>query len=133
MTEQEVPVSVAQRIIIRFLVNEGVKPSEVLTRLQAQFGDDTLSKTQVFDWATKFWDGRDRVENENHKQRPATSVNEDNIQAVRELVEGDRRITVANIASEVGISVGSVHTIVSDTLGYSKVSAKWVPRPSSAR
>ena len=54
MSEQEVASSVAQRIIIKFLTKEGVKPSEILTRLKAQFGDATLSRTQVFDWASKF-------------------------------------------------------------------------------
>ena len=44
MSEQEVPPSVAQHIVIKFLTNEGVKPSEILTHLKAQFGDPTLSQ-----------------------------------------------------------------------------------------
>jgi len=47
MSEREVPTATAQRIIVKFLTNEGVKPSEILTRLRAQFGDMTLSSTQV--------------------------------------------------------------------------------------
>ena len=66
MSEQQVPSPVAQRIIIKFLTKEGVKPSEILTRLKAQFGDATLSRTQVFDWASKFKGGRESVENESH-------------------------------------------------------------------
>lgn len=45
MKEQEVHTSVMQRTIIRFFDNEGVQSSRILTRLQGQFGDDTLSKT----------------------------------------------------------------------------------------
>jgi hypothetical protein len=37
MSEQEVPVSVAQRIIIKFLSGEGVKPAQILRRLTEQF------------------------------------------------------------------------------------------------
>ena len=37
------------------------------------------------------------------------------------------KVTAAEIASEVGISVGNVHTIFSDELGFRKVSASWVP------
>lgn len=59
-------MTVAQRIIIQFLANEGVKPTEILTRLQAQFGDGTMSRTQVFDWAKKFRSGRNAVENESY-------------------------------------------------------------------
>jgi len=57
MSEREVPTAIAQRIIVKFLTNEGVKPSEILTRLRAQFGDMT-SSTQVCDWASKFKGGR---------------------------------------------------------------------------
>lgn len=70
MSEHEVPSSVAQRVIIRFLANEGVKSAEILTRLQAQFGDATLSRTQVFDWAKKFRSGRDAVENASGEGAP---------------------------------------------------------------
>jgi hypothetical protein len=43
MAVQAVPSSVAQRIIIKFLTKEGVIPSEIFTRFQAQFGDECLS------------------------------------------------------------------------------------------
>jgi hypothetical protein len=41
-----VPSAVVQHIIVKFLMNENVKPAEILTRLRAQFGDETLSRTQ---------------------------------------------------------------------------------------
>ena len=44
MSEQEVSPHVAQRTIIKFLTNEGVKPSNILRRLEAQFGDTCLKK-----------------------------------------------------------------------------------------
>jgi len=38
MSEQIVlPSAVAQRIIVKFLTNENVKPAEILKRLRAQF------------------------------------------------------------------------------------------------
>ena len=40
----------------------------------------------------------------------------------------DRRFKVAELASECGISNGSVYTIIHEHLGVSKVSARWVPR-----
>ena len=39
-----------------------------------------------------------------------------------------RRIKVAELASECGISNGSVYTIIHEHLGMSIVSARWVPR-----
>jgi intergrase/recombinase len=48
MAEQEVPSIVSQRLIINFLTKEGVIPSEIFTRLQAQVGEKCLSQPRVF-------------------------------------------------------------------------------------
>jgi hypothetical protein len=63
MSEREVPPAITKLIIVKFLANEGVKSSKILTRLRAQFGDMTLSSTQVYDWASKCKGGRQTVEN----------------------------------------------------------------------
>lgn len=128
MSEQEVPPSIAQRIVIKFLAAEGVKPAEILRRLTAQFGEETLSRARVFAWHKQFVEGRERVENESHDRRPRTSITAGNIDSVRQLVEGDRRLTTSDIAIEVGISYGSTYSILSEELGYRKVCARWVPR-----
>jgi hypothetical protein len=86
MVEQEVPSSLAQRIIIKFLTTEDVTPSEIFTRLQAQFGDECLSQIRVFSWAKSFREVRDHVENEPHALRTRTSVNPDNVLTIGELI-----------------------------------------------
>jgi hypothetical protein len=40
----------------------------------------------------------------------------------------DRRVTVRELAEEVGISTGSVHSILTDDLSMRRVSAKFVPK-----
>ena len=50
------------------------------------------------------------------------------IDHVERLVLNNRQIKVAELASECGISNGSVYTIIHEHLGMSKVSARWVPR-----
>ena len=40
----------------------------------------------------------------------------------------DRRVTVRELAEEVGISTGSVHSILTDVLAMQRVSAKFVPK-----
>jgi len=40
-----------------------VKPTENLMRLRAQFGDETLSTTRVYDWSKSLKEGRREVEN----------------------------------------------------------------------
>jgi hypothetical protein len=57
MSVQIVPPVVAQRIIVKFITEENVKPAETLRKLRAKFGDETLSKTQVYDWGKSFKEG----------------------------------------------------------------------------
>ena len=128
MSEQQVPSSVAQRIIIKFLSKEGVKPIEILNRLRSQFGNETLSKSQVCKWHRSFSSGRNEVENLTHPRRPKTSITHENIKGVEGLIKHDRRITIDEIAFSVGISHGSVQAIIQDHLLFRKVSARWVPR-----
>lgn len=128
MSERSVPVSVEQRIIIKFLVCENVKPAEIYRRLHAQFGEATLSWSRVKVWCNEFKQGRERVANQAHPRRPRTSVTNENIARVRELIERDRRFTVLQISEELGVSYGSVQSIIRKQLGFRKISARWVPR-----
>ena len=50
---------------------------------------------------------------------------------VRDLVYSDRRIQVEVIAQALGISHGSVSTILHDSLGMRKLTARWVPKSLS--
>jgi hypothetical protein len=124
MAVQAVPNSVTQRIIIKFLTKEGVIPSEIFTRLQAQFGDECLSQPRVFSWAKSFREGRDRVENEPHARRPRTSVNPGNVLKIGELIRANHRITVPELSQKVGTSVGSFEEILHNKLKVSKVGAR---------
>jgi len=63
MSEQVDPSTVAQRTIVKFLTSENVKPAEMLLRLRSRFGDETLSRTQVYDCNTSFKEGRTEVKN----------------------------------------------------------------------
>ena len=49
----------------------------------------------------------------------------------RDLVYSDRRTQVEEIAQALGISHGSVSTILYDRIGMCKLTAHWVPKPLS--
>jgi hypothetical protein len=40
-----------------------MKPAEILMSIRDQFGDETLSRTQMYDWSRSFKGGRTEVEN----------------------------------------------------------------------
>jgi len=58
----------------KFLTTEDIKPGEILLRLEAQFGETCLKKTQVYHWHKKFLEGRVNVEKKPHDHRPQTSL-----------------------------------------------------------
>jgi hypothetical protein len=48
--------------------------------------------------------------------------------AAVDLIRGNHHITISEIAMEMKISGGSVHTIVGEELHYRKICAQWIPR-----
>ena len=130
MSGIEVPITISQRVVIKFLTNESVGPNEIWCRLRAQYGESTLSKTQVKFCLKYFRGGRDAVRDTNHQRRPRTSITPENIAAFRGVIEGDRLLTVVEICQELGtcISYGSVHSIIKNELMFRKISARCVAR-----
>lgn len=118
----------SQRAIIFFLFKEGVKPSEIVQRLQGVFGESAESKSTVYLWVNRFKAGRTSLEDDPRSGRPSTSVNDRTVVAVENLLKADRRITIREISVSVGIGTRQVHEILHERLGVNKVSARWVPR-----
>lgn len=124
----EICSHVEQRAVIRFLSSEGVRPSEIYRRMKAQYGESCLNENRVFKWASSFKDGRTSVEDEPRAGRPKEASTPAKVQAVDKLVREDRRLKVGEIAESLDVSIGTVHKILHDDLGYSKVSCRWVPK-----
>jgi hypothetical protein len=60
--------------------------------------------------------------------RPSTSTTGQKQEEARSIILADRRVTIEEIASQLGISQCSACSLVHDSLGFHKVSARWVPR-----
>ncbi|KAJ4437644.1 hypothetical protein ANN_17789 [Periplaneta americana] len=67
----------------------------------------------------------------NKKAQPQTARSAAVVERVRNLVMADRRLTVQEIAEEVGVSKDSAHAILRDDLNMNRVAAKFVPKLSS--
>jgi len=116
------------RTNIKFMVKLGWENRQIIDALEQVYGDNAPKKSTTYKWISRFRSGRNEIEDEPRSGRPSTSVCEENIDAVRDMIEKDRRITTESVADTLNISVGSAHTILVESLGLSKLSARWVPR-----
>jgi len=101
---------------------------ETIQKIQRVFGDDAMGITQIKKWYNRFKGGRTSVEIDACSTKHSTSQNDGLIVQVRTLVMQDHRVTVRELAAEVRISTGSVHSILTDDLALPRVSAKFVPK-----
>ncbi|XP_064470093.1 protein GVQW3-like [Ornithodoros turicata] len=121
MANNEVRAHTEQRIVMKFLANEGVKSSEIYRRLQAQYGHDILRRSKAFEWCKRFRDGCTSVQDDPGRggSEPSVRVHE-NIQLVERLILKDRRITCLKLARKTGLSVGRLSTIIQEHLQLRK-------------
>ena len=57
MADNSVSACMEQYVVMKFLVNKGIKPTDIYRRLQAQYGDETLSPSKTFEWCKRSKDG----------------------------------------------------------------------------
>ena len=117
-----------QRACIKFCFKIGKNATETFELIKWAFGDVSLSRCVTFDWFKRFKEGRISIEGDHRLGRPLSSKTNDTITLVRNKIRNDRRLTVREVANEVGISIGTCHSILSDELGMKRVSAKLVPK-----
>jgi len=63
-----------QRINLKFLVCLGKTPTEALKLLQKVYGDDTMSRTRLFEWHRRFKERRESQEWEAIRTRTEENV-----------------------------------------------------------
>ena len=87
-------MSVEQRINLKFLVRLAKTPTEDLKLLQEVYGDETMSRTCLFEWHRRFKEGREEVDDDHRSGRPSTSRTDEKVERVRQNVRSVRRFTV---------------------------------------
>ncbi|CAK1599713.1 unnamed protein product [Parnassius mnemosyne] len=116
------------RAVIKYLCLKKISSKGIHSDLVETLGDSAPSYSTVARWAKEFKLGRTSTEDEHREGRPSTSLIEDNVKKVEDVVLADRRLTIRQVAEVTGISYGSVQRILANELHMKKVSARWVPR-----
>ena len=122
---------VEYRAVIRYLYLKGKTGKEIHSELADVYGSSAPFYAQVKFWVGEFKHGRKSLEDEARSGRPLDPTDEEMCKKVQDLVYSDRQIQVEEIAQALGISHGSVSTILHDRLGMRKLTARWVPKSLS--
>ncbi|UYV73828.1 hypothetical protein LAZ67_11001043 [Cordylochernes scorpioides] len=96
--------------------------------IKEAFGDAALSRSRTFEGFSRFLKGRERVNHDQHTGRPRSLRCDENKLKIKELIKSNRRISIKDLSSETGLSVGLCHQIVTKDLDMIRTSSKFVPR-----
>ena len=121
-----------QRFVIEFLMSEGETTQNISRRLKQVFGDGAIDYSTVTRWVKRINDGQEEAAESDlcdrpRTGRPSSAHSSANINNADALIKENRRIAINEPAESLGVSAGSAVKIM-DTLGYSKVCTRWVPR-----
>ena len=106
-----------QRANIKFCLKIGKTATETFNLLRIAYGDESMSRSQSFEWFAKFKEGETSIYDKNRTGRPAEVRNDTCIQKVKEIIDANRRQTVRDVCLSAGISQGSCYMILRNDLG----------------
>ena len=113
--------------INKYLHLKGMAASEIHDDMLGTLTESAPLYATVTRWIREFKRGRVRVEDDPRSGRPTTATTKDNIDLAQKMVMQDRHISCRQVAERLGISIEQADKILTKKLGYSKVSARWVP------
>ena len=101
-----------RRVCITFCANLGKSATVTLEMIQQGFGDQSLSRTQVFQWHARFKTGGTSVDDDEHTGRPASCTTPETVARIQEVIRQDRRLTIRDIAEEVEVGYGTCQRVL---------------------
>jgi len=115
-------------LVVRLCKLKGMTPQEFFCDMRETLWKSAPAYCIIKKWHAELKRGRLSCDELHRFGWPATSVDEETVERINKLVTNDQRRTVCFIALFVGISIGSIHSILTKNLLLKKVSAWWVPR-----
>lgn len=115
------------RAIIFHNFRRGLSQEQCLAELVSMYELEAPSKTTIYRWYSEFRRGRSFLTTVPSSGRPKTAVTQENIDAVRQLIQEDRHVTYEQIRASLSIGMTAIQIILHDELGVRKLVSRWVP------
>ena len=116
------------RALIFFFTEKRFNATETEKELKEAHNGKAPSYSTIARWSSEYKRGRRSIQDSPKTGRPADIGTEENITRVQKMIEKDPRLTIDQIGAKTKISHGTVHKILNDELGLTKISARWVPK-----
>ena len=99
----------------------GCSLKKLMTEISTAFGPSCVSYDTVRRWKKKSESGVESIKNAPKSGRPKSASRKEIFSKIKEIIEGDARFTVRDIARKVGISLSMVHLILKKHLKVRKI------------
>ena len=116
--------------MIKFCFKTRKSAMETLQMVNAAYGDQALSHSNVFRWYGRFHDGREDTEDP-RSGRPTECFNDNNVEKISQLLLQNRHLLVRMLADEVNIGKDTVRKVVVEDLQKRKICSRFVPHSDS--
>jgi len=120
-------LSMEQGLAIKFCFKAGKSATETLQMVNAAYGDQALSRSNVFRWYGRFRDGREDPEDDSRSGRPTECRNDNNVEKISQVLFQNRHLSLRTLADEVNISKDTVRKTVVVDLQKQKICSRFVP------
>ena len=114
-----------QRAYIKIHTLLGATPTDIKANLDTFYGSQAAS--YITRWFLRFKQGRESLEDDPRSGRPLSAFSEDDVTAVKRLLDDDARYTVDEISESLSINLSAVFMILKQRLGLRKICVHWVP------
>ena len=120
-----------QRANNKFCFKLGKTTPETVELMRQVYGDNCLSRAQIFRWYVRFKSGVETIKDEARLGRPFSVRNEGLVVKVRKRIQEERCVTVRMMAGEFGVNRETIRQILVEDVGKRKVASRFVPRALS--
>ena len=124
-------VDVGHRVNVKFCVELAKSATETYDLLKQVYGDDCLSRTQVFERFKRLKEGREEIGDDQCPGRPSTSKTDANEEKVGEIVQQNRLLSIRAVAELINIDKETVRQILHNNFDMKSVFETGTETPNS--